>query len=1653
MKTSQFVGGKTLNKLVGGTVVAKRFVAFLLVSFMVLSALGLSQPAGGDAAPTWSAPVTVTTGIYGNPYLVIGQNYEYLMAWQYPAGSVQLFRSADQGASWQLTKDVFGGGVWGAWPAMCGYRNGSNDELIVVAGGGTGSYVARVAVSSNNGNTFTAMTPLPAFANGGWWTSMAVGTRASWFGAAPDHDIFVWGTHYVSGNFYIAFTKSTDGGRSWSVPVDICGTTKESYCPATISDGSRLYLTYSVYGSLNKTSFDRYIIYSNDWGATWSNAAVLLKANTYEFYRGFNMQLLDSTHAIVTMVHWTTSADLGTVLSSEAEYGLLNLTSLAFNRTGAFSNPSYIIGVGVTGWLEESGRFSIAFIKHTGSSDDPLIVTTWDSGLPDLVYPPIPPLPPAAFHLNLAKGWNLVSVPLAGSGYKASTLGLGAGASIVSWNSTTQSYRSFIVGHSPPSYDFELALGSGYWVWAPQAQSIILQGYLPTTPVKKSVTVPSTGGWFLGGICGEWDFMASELALHKYTGTMSMIARFNPGMGFQTYLPSIPPSDFLLRPGEGFWSWCESSGVLTPIMLPPVASFTYAVQSNTVTVDGSSSYDPDGYLISYEWSFGDGATAVGTTASHTYSAAGVYNVTLKVTDNNGIADSTSADVLIFTPVPTASFTWTSNGLWLVVNGSESRSDSGIASFMWDWGDGSGPEVTTQPLAAHLYAASAVPMSAETGSARADSAARAPSVPYPIVGLVTDINGVPVGGAQLTITNLRTGLYNDSLVSDSTPGSVGYYVFDLTTLGVAQPGDPILLVAHFEGQTGSNMTQIPTLFPGYIWGNVSIGVLHFRVALTVTDGTGQTNTTINKVSVRNCPTTPYPLIGIAFNGTGVPTGGARITITNLRTGLYDNSTVSDSTPGSVGYYIFDANSLGLALPGDRIQIAAAYGASTGVNITVIPSVFRGYVWGNVTMYPPSDRAVTYEISHFFESYLKNSNPTVQGNRTATPGLNIWWTGRGMYYGELVLRNTYPFVTAYPLESGLTVPDVDPGFGITTMARMNITAKNLEGVGTNIGKDPIFVPVLNHAVGGGVVTLQWRSDVMAPWEITEMKAVTSNYFARTYYGAPRIAVTDDGWWNELYGHITLDRLAAQAYLGLPGSGDLRTEFTTANAGNAIGNAWLNDWMTETGMGGIYDISPAYEYANDIRQLVLTLDPMSTPDKLNVRIWSMSWGNDMLLMRYFDVSGLNPYIQSFFEDMYLNATIGPTSGNFETSYYMQYAILAWADPTTGDGSWMLEPTHADIVGSQYPPPAWQSRFDPYDPEHTNWMRTSRLPGTVHYGQQVSYWSAPSFWNLKPGEKLTVKLPATSAVGFEPYVGASDILSMTKQTELNSHAYTGQVVPGKGSPDMTPYYNPATKTITILGPTGFQRNPNPSNPLINYTGVPQFLLDVSRAPAQYIVTGVTRDVNGLPIGGSTITITNLRTGEYDNTLLSDTAPGNLGHYVFDLNALGAPLPGDVIRIEGARPTVNGVNETTVPRTSEGLIWLNVSMVQPVAPYPLIGIAFDANGFPQGDVWVSVTNLRTDQTYSQLSDPTPEGLGFYLFDLSVLGGVSPGDQIRIRATDGTWTGQNITTIPIVFMGYIWGNVTMDQLAIQTYAAGMNVEELLPDVQDFHQTIFLTRDL
>lgn len=113
-----------------------------------------------------------------------------------------------------------------------------------------------------------------------------------------------------------------------------------------------------------------------------------------------------------------------------------------------------------------------------------------------------------------------------------------------------------------------------------------------------------------------------------------------------------------------------------------------------VRFNGSSSFDPEGPITSYEWDFGDGTVRKGATQNHSYASAGDKDVTLTVTDASGTTAAVTRTLSVYIPndPPSASFDVlnTDSGADLQVEFDASTSvdpDGELQAYGWEFGDG------------------------------------------------------------------------------------------------------------------------------------------------------------------------------------------------------------------------------------------------------------------------------------------------------------------------------------------------------------------------------------------------------------------------------------------------------------------------------------------------------------------------------------------------------------------------------------------------------------------------------------------------------------------------------------------------------------------------------------------------------------------------------------------------------------------------------------------------------------------------------------------------------------------------------------------------------------------------------------------------------
>lgn len=217
-----------------------------------------------------------------------------------------------------------------------------------------------------------------------------------------------------------------------------------------------------------------------------------------------------------------------------------------------------------------------------------------------------------------------------------------------------------------------------------------------------------------------------------------------------------------------------------PVNQPPTAKITITSQSNlAVSLSAANSVDPDGTIASYQWAFGDGTTATGVYATHTYPASGQYTATLTITDNSGATSTASTTVTASAPVTTTAYTQdtglgTNNGAQVTGAGfvalTMSGSDAGVqASAVGSGRQLSLPVGTSQKL--NGWTSSQQNAANITGGGGIIGAGSAKSVLAQIPNSTTGVTGQY---ASMLIRSTAAGAVFQDFTLQGTDQSAGQY---------------------------------------------------------------------------------------------------------------------------------------------------------------------------------------------------------------------------------------------------------------------------------------------------------------------------------------------------------------------------------------------------------------------------------------------------------------------------------------------------------------------------------------------------------------------------------------------------------------------------------------------------------------------------------------------------------------------------------------------------------------------------------------------------------------------------------------------------------------------------------------------------------------
>jgi len=235
----------------------------------------------------------------------------------------------------------------------------------------------------------------------------------------------------------------------------------------------------------------------------------------------------------------------------------------------------------------------------------------------------------------------------------------------------------------------------------------------------------------------DWTITCSNgqtINSHEDTENGSKTLHVSDLMYATTYTIWVNVTDWYVWTNQTYWFSTKnkpSQRIEEDKNNPPVslAGGPYAGYPNEkIFFYGGKSYDPDGQIISYHWSLGDGTTAQGPSVSCSYSQPGSYNIILTVTDNEDAVSTSSTTLLIVkanNPPEIISSASTKPGeftaqLLITVN----DKDSDTISFIISWGDGSSPttlilndgQSTTQTHSYPGYGSYTIGITANDGNA-------------------------------------------------------------------------------------------------------------------------------------------------------------------------------------------------------------------------------------------------------------------------------------------------------------------------------------------------------------------------------------------------------------------------------------------------------------------------------------------------------------------------------------------------------------------------------------------------------------------------------------------------------------------------------------------------------------------------------------------------------------------------------------------------------------------------------------------------------------------------------------------------------------------------------------------------------------------------
>lgn len=620
-------GGASWTRVLTGKVEDMAFVPGTNTAFATVQGTGVYKTTNGGA--TWTNSSTGMTATSGRVRLAIAPSNSQVM---YVLNGSKLFKTTNGGTNWTSVNTSACEGQCTYNQALAVHPTDPNKILV-------GSI--RFAVSTNGGTSLSYLT-----AN--WGTGQKV---------HQDTHVLVWSKN--NGNrFWVGsdggIWRSDDSGTTYVNMNANLNVTQFYDVAVDFSSGDRMFGGAQDNSSSGRTT-------STVWGLTYASGD------------GF-MNAIDPTNPNVVLQtsypNGTPSIVRSTTGGANGSFNNLSTTGITSSNNFPWVTPLATAGSKVwtasdTVYLGTTSAASFSWSKLTGNlGGQPTVLAPKQNGSSYILY--VGTAAGKVFYSSNAGVANASLSDVTGN------LGTGRVSDIaIDPNNISRVFvtRSYFSG----SHLYRSTTGGNTW-------SAVGAG-LPAVPAHTVAIDP---------LNTQRVFVGTDIGAYESNDGGDNFVPFNTGLPLGVIVQDLEISGsphVMVAATYARGAWKVSLGGSSN--QAPVAGFNSS--TNLLVANFSStSTDADGTIASYAWNFGDSSTSTAQNPSHTYAAAGSYNVALTVTDNQGATNTISKTVSVTAAnqAPVANFSSSISGLTVSFTDSSTDADGSIASRAWNFGDAS-----------------------------------------------------------------------------------------------------------------------------------------------------------------------------------------------------------------------------------------------------------------------------------------------------------------------------------------------------------------------------------------------------------------------------------------------------------------------------------------------------------------------------------------------------------------------------------------------------------------------------------------------------------------------------------------------------------------------------------------------------------------------------------------------------------------------------------------------------------------------------------------------------------------------------------------------------------------------------------------------------